>query len=282
MILAKLKDKLLNRFVPPKQVKPSIIYLQKYNAILETIKENKDNRLVFKLNNGLSLILREAPHSDRLVFEQVYVDKEYLPICEYFINNLNSEESGQINIIDAGANVGYTSLFFNSVFPSAKIIAIEPDNQNFLILSENISLNQLENKIVPLKMALLGKADINLLTKTDFRDGKDWAITVEETNIKTDLKSTSISQILSQFQINEIDILKIDIEGAERYLFEEDSDLTYLNRVKSLIIEIHDEFNCRSQIYYKLKKNGFVIVNLGESTMALNTKYINIFVKNNS
>ena len=282
MILTKLKHKLLNRFVPPNPVKPSIIYLQKYNVILETIKENKDNRMIFNLKNGLSLILREAPHSDRLVFEQVYVDKEYLPICEYFINNLISEESGQINIIDAGANVGYTSLFFNSVFPSAKIIAIEPDNQNFLILSENISLNQLENKIVPLKMALLEKADINLLTKTDFRDGKDWAITVEETNLQTDLKSTSISQILSQFKLNEIDILKIDIEGAERYLFEENSDLNYLNHVKSLIIEIHDEFNCRSQIYDQLKMKGFVIVNLGESTMALNTKYINILVKNNS
>lgn len=279
MILSKLKNKLFNRVVNSKPVAPSIAYMQKYNTVLDSIKESKNNSLEFNLKNGKSLILREAPHSDRLVFEQVFMDLEYFPICDYFINNLIDSDA-VINIIDAGANVGYTSLYFNSLFTNATIISIEPDIKNFQILSENITLNKLDNKISPLRMALLGRADMNLITKSDFRDGKDWAITVEESNSETDLKSTSIPQIMQQFQLNEIDILKIDIEGAERYLFEKDCDLSYLSTVKTIIIEIHDEFNCRTHIYNTLKTNGFLIVNLGESTMALNTKYINLLLKN--
>lgn len=280
MILSKLKNKLFNRVVNSKPVAPSIAYMQKYNTVLDSINESKNNTLEFNLKNGKSLILREAPHSDRLVFEQVFIDLEYFPICDYIINNLIDSDAVKVNIIDAGANVGYTSLYFNSFFANAIIISIEPDKRNFQILSENITLNKVDNKIFPLRMALLGRSDMNLITKSDFRDGKDWAITVEESNSETDLKSTSIPQIMHQFQMNEIDILKIDIEGAERYLFEKDCDLSYLGNVKTIIIEIHDEFNCRTHIYNTLKTNGFIIVNLGESTLALSTKYINIPIKN--
>lgn len=71
-----------------------------------------------------------------------------------------------------------------------------------------------------------------------------------------------------------VDVLKIDIEGAERFVFESLETIMFLKFVKILIIEIHDEFNIRYFIYDQLRDNGFLIYNFGETTLAVNLKYI--------
>lgn len=245
---------------------------QKFGIPLKNVELKEDGTFLVTLHDDLTLISRNIPHSDIQVFEQVFVDLEYALICNFFKNNTEKLPETPI-IIDAGANVGYTTLFFLNSMENPKIISIEPDSNNYNLLLKNIDLSSKKNNVIPLNSALLGKENVQLKTNADFRDGKDWAITVSETKEKSDLHSVSIPQLMKLYSLTEIDILKIDIEGAERFLFLSENDLEYLKNTKSIIIEIHDEFDCREMIYSTFKKYNFLIVDAGESTLAINKKY---------
>jgi hypothetical protein len=71
-----------------------------------------------------------------------------------------------------------------------------------------------------------------------------------------------------------IDILKIDIEGSEKQVFTQvGASLDFLRITRCLVIEIHDEFNCREDIYNILTANHFEISEAGEMTIAINKNF---------
>ncbi|WP_316851317.1 FkbM family methyltransferase [Pedobacter agri] len=201
--------------------------------------------------------------SDRDVFSQVFINNEYQVIIDYVIINqlkLNT-------IIDAGANIGLTALKFATFFPDSKIICLEPDPNNYRQLQ--INLNGMIN-IACLQNALWYKSDILALSR-DFRDSREWSIHVTKPhNGDKDLVSAlSIHDIIKNYNLQEIDFLKIDVEGSEAEIFKEEHNLSYLNMIKIIAIEIHDEFNCRLEIYEILKDYGFSIINSGEFTIGI-------------
>jgi FkbM family methyltransferase len=145
--------------------------------------------------------------------------------------------------VDAGANISSASIFFRHRFPDATILSIEPDPGNFNVLMENTaSLN-----IQPLSQALWPtKTILNL----DFSIAAQCAIRTK-TSPDEDLLNGRVQQkhqvttITPQELVNRlgtIDIFKIDIEGAEFYLFSPDADLRWLDHVNVLIIELHDRY----------------------------------------
>lgn len=88
--------------------------------------------------SAYSLYVRDIPFpllcrsntSDRWAFGQVFVREEY--------GDLSLEQNPKL-ILDCGANVGYTSVYFLEKFPHAQLIAVEPDEQNFEILMQNLA-----------------------------------------------------------------------------------------------------------------------------------------------
>src|SRR6185369_12585741 len=67
--------------------------------------------------------------SDIATFKKIFLDREYdFPL-----------EKKPETILDAGANVGFASVFFAQKFPTAKIVAIEPEASNFALLKKNSS-----------------------------------------------------------------------------------------------------------------------------------------------
>jgi hypothetical protein len=103
----------------------------------------------------------------------------------------------------------------------------------------------------------------------------DWGFRVEETDGDEGIKAYTINELIKNNSFDVIDILKIDIEGSEKELFLNDrSDLYFLNITKVIAIEIHDEFNCRNEIYDVLKKFEFNYFDVGQTTIGINKKYI--------
>jgi FkbM family methyltransferase len=108
--------------------------------------------------------------------------------------------------------------YFANRFPEARIIAIEPEESNFEILKNNIAPY---GNIISICGALWHEtARINLL---DPGTGK-WGFMTQELNsvedrygdIVHETQGMTINTIIEQYQIDHVDILKIDIEGAER------------------------------------------------------------------
>ncbi|HEX7845520.1 MAG TPA: FkbM family methyltransferase [Chitinophagaceae bacterium] len=231
-----------------------------------------DKELSFLYAKSHKLHARLWPHSDLMVLEQVMVREEYKTVTDFFKVNFPNEDV--LNIVDAGANVGYSSVFFLNEFPKARIASIEPDEKNVVLLQRNLATFIDSQQARIFQNGLMSENGKNIVTSKDFRDGKDWSVRVEETEMETGLTSLSVAGIMQQVGWDSIDILKIDIEGAERFVFDAGADLDYLRLVKTLAIEIHDEFGIRELIYSQLKKHGFIIFNFAETTFGINRQFL--------
>ena len=81
--------------------------------------------------------------------------------------------------------------------------------------------------------------------------------------------------MLDKYKIGVVDLLKIDIEGAERFIFEDDALVAaFLGRTRFIVIEIHDEFNVRERICRCLAVNGFEYFDVGELTIGENRNLV--------
>ena len=119
--------------------------------------------------------------------------------------------------------------------------------------------------------------DIGLTIDRSFRDGKEWSIAVVESlDFQSEIRGICLKTLILR-QNGTVDILKIDVEGAERYLFRNpDYVKDFLQYVKCLVIEIHDEFEMRERIFRELASCNFLYFNHGESTIAVNRSYISV------
>jgi FkbM family methyltransferase len=168
-------------------------------------------------------------------------------------------------IVDAGANIGLATLFFSSKFPGTKIIAIEPELSNYNLLVRNCSGM---TNVTPWHAAVWS-TDTSLQIVNP--DAEKWAYTVTAGTLNgSGIKALTIPQILAQSGHDTIDILKLDIEGAERELFRDGCE-EWLPRVKMIIIELHDRHapGCSRAVYSKLCQMPFDQEIRGENVFVL-------------
>jgi FkbM family methyltransferase len=228
----------------------------------------EDESCYYTKVNSLNCKLRKRPSSDLSVFCQVFEDNEYGVVIDSYIANFKKEPQ---TIIDAGANIGLASLYFHTMLNEANIIAIEPDHKNHEILKYNLDRNSVNASILN---AGLWSKNTYLKLINNFRDKKEWSVRVEETDSQG-LLAVTVNNLIKQHNWEFIDILKIDIEGAEKEVFTaEIADVSFLSKTKCIAIEIHDEFNCREAINTILKQYHFDCFNAGELTIGVNTKLL--------
>jgi len=219
----------------------------------------------FRTRTGTSLLAREQPSSDLEVCNQVWGRKEY-GLATDILQKKGS--NAPLTIVDLGANVGYSTLYFLEKFPTARIFSVEPDKDNFNQLERMITLNKAEDRIVPIQLGIWSHK-ANLFVDRSFRDNRDWSIRVEESDTDTGLRGAHLLDIMRDHQIDTIDLLKIDIEGAERFIFTaNDKTDNLLSKVNVLALEIHDEYVSRQEIYRMLEKNGFTLFDFNDLTIA--------------
>ena len=234
-----------------------------HNPLISTFKKI-DDYFELKLKNEFKIFIRDHRHSDYLVFDQILVKEEYKIISSIFKHHGLKEN---LNIIDAGANIGFTTLYLSEYVKKSNFICIEPFNSNVKFLEMNMQSLR-NNNFKVFKNALANNSSLKF-SYNNFRDGLDWALTTQE-NENGEIQGITIFDLLKQNNFTEIDFLKIDIEGAERFIFNNQQDISFLTKVKIIAIEIHDEFNIRSEINELLILKGFVIFQEGEITIGIN------------
>ena len=197
--------------------------------------------------------------SDPCVFDQVFVREEYKHALGLLANTYKQEKIA--TILDVGANIGCASLYFHTLFPTAHIFSLEPEESNYKRLQRNISLN-FNSNIIPHRAALAtqpGKLQIS----RDFRDGKEWGARFVKYHDSqdSDMQHADAIDIWGLFEksgFNKVDLLKIDIEGAEADLLRNSEFKLFIkNKVKRLVIEVHEEFIGVSEVIDILVSLGF-------------------------
>jgi len=192
--------------------------------------------------------------SDIDTFYQIFYDKEY---------DIKFNFEPKV-IVDCGANIGLTSIFFKNRYPNATIIAIEPETSNYELLLKN---TQQYTGIHCLKRGIWNNTT-NLLVK-DIGLG-NWGFITEEVSFENEatIKAISIEKIMEQFGLDKIDILKIDIEGSEKELFEKNYGL-WIPKVKVILAELHDGMKegCSMSFFTALLNYKFRMSTRGESVI---------------
>jgi FkbM family methyltransferase len=180
--------------------------------------------------------------SDIATYHDIFVRQEYdflrFPQAKQFLEAKPVERPAQaVTIIDCGANVGCSVIWFASKFPAAEILAIEPDPTNFALLNRNVA--DLRN-IRTLHAALWSSETQVTISNPD---AKPWAFRTDEVSGKIENDKPAIGTVTMDSLLANIDssaavIVKIDIEGAECEVFSK--NISWLRLVDLLIIELHD------------------------------------------
>jgi FkbM family methyltransferase len=197
--------------------------------------------------------------TDKYVIAEVLLKDQYQPL------------SGRANvrtIIDAGANIGTASVYLLNHYPKARLIALEPDPGNFAILQRNLA--PYGTRAVALQQALWHRVERLSLDRGTFRDGGEWSVRVKAGG-SSDVQATTFDQLFQTCQLTHVDILKIDIEGAERHVFGADASSAWLERVEEIAIELHDPA-CRAAFMQTIAGQPGEISQQGEVTFWRRTR----------
>ena len=167
---------------------------------------------------------------------------------------LPSEREPKV-IMDAGANIGLVTALMASRYPAARVIAIEPEVSNFDLLSTNAKLYP---NVETLHAALWHRnEDIDLVDP----GAGNWGFrTFEEegrgrSRVCQSVQGKTVDRIMNELSIDYIDVLKIDIEGAEKEVFHDAS--AWISRVGMLIVELHEEIRIGCNRSFYNATNGF-------------------------
>ncbi|MEI6731236.1 MAG: FkbM family methyltransferase [archaeon] len=208
-----------------------------------------------------SLLIRKGT-TDEYTLVKIFLKREYnlkVPFKPRFI-------------VDAGANNGYSSLFFAMKYPWAKIVSIEPEESNYQVLVKNTS--RIKN-IAPIRAGIWYKpGNLKLANKDMGRKKDSFQVIPAKSSERDKIPAITINQILKRFGKREIDILKIDIEGAEKELFAHNYT-SWISKVNCIIIETHDHISkgCESSLFKAIEGIEFKKSKKGENIILIKNKH---------
>jgi FkbM family methyltransferase len=223
-----------------------------WDAVRLISRENARGDIEFHLHKtGSSIVLRGAT-TDIKCFEKVFLANEYqspFPLAPQLV-------------VDAGANVGMATLYFAHKYPDATIVAIEPEPANFRILQRNCG--RLRN--VVLIQAALWPEHRKLKINDHNSDAWTFSVSEEQSDAAAEVVAITVDEILGRFGARQIDLLKLDIEGAELDLFSRGGD-GWMDRVRCIVIELHDRLRAGSSraFYSQLVSHEFAQEVRGEN-----------------
>lgn len=177
------------------------------------------------LRAGMDVVLRTYS-SDPDVFKQVFIDRQYeLPVPMERVRTL----------LDGGANVGLSTLYFLMRCPDAFVLAFEPDPENYRYAVVNTQVFASRVRMLP--MALWSRDEQLDLVKGDAA----WASSVRMSESPSlPVEGVSIAGALQLCGWSHVDLIKLDIEGAEIDILDAATPST-IQQAKYWAIELHSE-----------------------------------------
>jgi len=180
-------------------------------------------------------------------------------------------QKGKI-FIDVGAFIGKYSILLSKNFE--KIIAIEADPYNYSQLVRNIRLNSIWNKVIPLNIALTNSNGIlKLNLSEDGNEGHSIIVNFGKGSIEVlGLKLDTAIDLL-KIDPKNIDVIKIDVEGAEYFVLQ-GMERVLREGKPILIIEIWDDSEYKEKTLELLEKYGYKMIKELDKGYATNYVFV--------
>jgi FkbM family methyltransferase len=193
-------------------------------------------------------VLLRAGTSDYPTLRTTFLQQYHLP---------HARLGERATILDLGCNVGYTVLHFAHEYPDARVFGVEMDRDNFDLARTN---TEGQTNITLLHRAVSisnGTVSYNKTAPEDaYHINRGPAGAADQ---ETTVEAMTIGSLLQELGIEHVDYLKMDIEGEEvRVLNEDLGDLSWLKMVDMLNIEVHTGPEDLAQILSVLRSHDFV------------------------
>jgi FkbM family methyltransferase len=226
------------------------------NGLITYTKIKTGNTSRIKIpGTGNSVTLRKNT-TDIAVFKHVFIREEY---------KFKTELKPKF-IIDAGANIGLSSIYFSNQFPEARILSIEAEKENFTILVKN---TEGYPGIIPLNAGLWDKT-VTLEVVNPGYEATGFMVKETSESNPNGFKAISVNEIISEYQLSEIDLIKLDIEGAEKELLTNNTE--WISCTGAIIIELHDrkKEGCSKAFLEAFGKHNFECYPFGQNFLLIN------------
>ena len=213
--------------------------------------EGRSLELNMRLPVQTTVSLREVG-SDILTFNEVIKDQVYKNI----LLRLRRCET----VVDLGANIGLASLYFAGHYPTCRLLAVEPNPPTYEILSRNLKGLVEAGRARTLRAAVWGSEKALVADPAQASDHYSAFATREAAGSEdggATMQGLPINTILADSGFERVDLLKVDIEGAEVELFKGDTD--WLKTVGAIAIEFHHDSRRECRFDELMRAYGFGI-----------------------
>ena len=172
------------------------------------------NKLIYSWEYG-----REVKYIVHEIYNWQVYDRFFTPLKSFIV-------------VDVGAHFGiYTVKAAKKVGVEGLVIAVEAENGNYKFLNRNIRINRYRN-VIPLKLALSSFEGQSKLYVRSFGGHS----LVRKTNDAIDVSVTTLAKLLSRIGVNRVDLMKIDVEGAELEVLKGAEELLNSKKIFRIVI----------------------------------------------
>lgn len=180
-------------------------------------------RVRTRYRDGRPLYIRPCSPDARL-FRNIFSRADY---------SLPAEGMGRVNgIIDLGAYSGLSTVYLAERFPDARIVAVEPDAENYSCLKLNSATIPRSGRVGTIQAAVSDRSGLARF----FDRGPQWARHVDSGGGAA-VRTITMPELLDEAGFDVVDLVKVDIEGAERLLLEGLSE--WESRCRWILMEVH-------------------------------------------
>jgi FkbM family methyltransferase len=233
------------------------------------VAEQRTTDYNLQLPNPVKLVLRTQ---DMPMLFEIFKREDYrLPI------EMSLDESAVV--VDLGANIGLASVFFQqNYYPNARFIAVEPSPKNLVLLQRNFANALPKSEIAPVvvndKLGLVriddGEVGFNVhiieqknAKNAVYTEGSLFELKIKNSKLRddktthgTEVVALTMSKIMEDLRISRIDLLKMDIEGAEKAVLRDAA--AWLPKVQFLVVELHGDYS-ETDLRSDIEPHGFQV-----------------------
>ena len=248
-----------------------------------------DSYIKIQIPNSKNQIKLFAPNYLTNWMSREFFEKE--PETIEWINNFKFFNDKKIIFWDIGANLGLYSIYAAKIHKNIDVVSFEPSSSNLRILSRNISINNLEDKI-GINTLPLGNKDFKFSIFRESKFGEGESNNSYEKNIDFEgkiinqtnsykLLGTSINKLIDLKILEIPNYIKIDVDGLEHIILSGASKCLNHGNLKGLQIEINENFAEQYlSILEIMKQNNFKLISKKRNEnleIYKNKKFLNIY-----